>query len=1271
MSEDFYTEWLGIPRGTRPPDHYTLLGLNRFCRDIDKIENSVRDRLDLLDEYGIHPNIETRDRASDMMNEIARARVDLVDTKRRDEYEQGLAERLGLSTRRKPARPEPVSEMSAVPEDVPVDGDAIKRFKSRVARHLKVFVLTNTEERILAAEAYAMGIDNDKAIQCIRGVARRKPIAIFSAIAAFVIIVGMSIVWYNDYSYHQAEFDGKMDGVRGCLKKCDLHGAEGILGTIPVEYRTRLVYKDLEAKCDALSRLLEESLTEIKQNLARGLIDNAAAALVKIRSELPEAPEVIEQEKMILAKYVLVVRGLMAIEKIGEAVEKISEIDRLFPDMIVELRHQLKPDWIAYVEIARESYEKNLIGYGKSLLSKGGGRLWQRLKVIVAEAEKARLNGRYLDSVEKYRMAEDLLPNASKHAKYVVLVSGARQLTKTGEYDKALKTVQDALLLRPDDRTAIKIRQRINAARYQALVETARLIMKEGQFQKALQAVNAALEIQPKGRDAILLVKEINDARCEKLIAIARPMFEKGQLAEALSEVNVALQIQPKDKAAVKLAKEINDAMFLDRMKNARLNLETGKFQMALKDVELALELRPKDSEALFLSSMAMTRLNMEKSEYRNASLHVNAALGFRAKDRLALLLKKIIGIRLRLDDGKLDVALRNAKEIARAYPDEKTALVLRDEIMGQMAKAEVDSILVNTRVLLKKGKTSDALVAIEKALKLHPGNATALKWKGVIQEAILKNIFSQKIKTVTMSTRYRVNGFSFISKGKVLVTMGYSGIGFWSMKTGKKMREIYHDFFRSDVTCSPNGKVFAGRGQDRSEFVVWRSSGTRVCAVKSDGVHAFSPDSSLVAIDEKVVGVVIWDIKKGKLKVGIKTEIKYPRYFAFSPDGKKLAIGFSYGGVGVWDVGTGNKLHHFKGRVKDNYTSSYYVQSLAISPNGKVLVAGDRNGAINMWDIETGKELRVMTGHVGNVCSLNFSPDNAILASGGDDTEVILWNIATGRPLVTFKEHEYRVTALAFSPNGKLFVSGGYRGKIILWKMPKYRGGAVDVGRIGGGQVRAKAGSNKNGKPNTVNAIIQVASQIAKKPKVDWSRLLTTVDGYAKNLSKIKGSACDFDKLPKGADMKGLPIADAAVGVLSKVRSAGRSRPTRMTDSVCVFDGDLKMKGLIMDSIVIVDGDLLLLDTYIRNSIVLVKGNLKCQGYIFNSIVITGQKNQLTVDSGYIRDSLVAAAKIGCDGYYKNSILSSVIKNTSDMRNCRIVAHKYVYSNVVKFPDP
>jgi len=97
MADDSYTQWLGIAPGQRPPDHYTLLGLPRFTHAEHAIEAAARAQLDRLDQYAIHPDREKRDAATGMMNEVASARIVLADSNRRAQYDQELAERLGIA----------------------------------------------------------------------------------------------------------------------------------------------------------------------------------------------------------------------------------------------------------------------------------------------------------------------------------------------------------------------------------------------------------------------------------------------------------------------------------------------------------------------------------------------------------------------------------------------------------------------------------------------------------------------------------------------------------------------------------------------------------------------------------------------------------------------------------------------------------------------------------------------------------------------------------------------------------------------------------------------------------------------------------------------------------------------------------------------------------------------------------------------------------------------------------------------------------------------
>ncbi len=75
MKPDLICEWLGLPAGTWPPDHYRLLGLEPGESDAERIEQRVHERLEAVRHYQMaHP-----EQATEAMNRLAQAYVCLTD----------------------------------------------------------------------------------------------------------------------------------------------------------------------------------------------------------------------------------------------------------------------------------------------------------------------------------------------------------------------------------------------------------------------------------------------------------------------------------------------------------------------------------------------------------------------------------------------------------------------------------------------------------------------------------------------------------------------------------------------------------------------------------------------------------------------------------------------------------------------------------------------------------------------------------------------------------------------------------------------------------------------------------------------------------------------------------------------------------------------------------------------------------------------------------------------------------------------------------------
>lgn len=84
---DVYKEWLGIPEGPRPPDHYELLRAVRFEDDPEKIRKNYRKLNAHVRKYATGQYSE---RSQELLNELARAMLCLTDPERKREYDESL-----------------------------------------------------------------------------------------------------------------------------------------------------------------------------------------------------------------------------------------------------------------------------------------------------------------------------------------------------------------------------------------------------------------------------------------------------------------------------------------------------------------------------------------------------------------------------------------------------------------------------------------------------------------------------------------------------------------------------------------------------------------------------------------------------------------------------------------------------------------------------------------------------------------------------------------------------------------------------------------------------------------------------------------------------------------------------------------------------------------------------------------------------------------------------------------------------------------------------
>ena len=104
-SFDPYRKWLGIPPDEQPPHHYRLLGIGLFESDPDVIANAADRQMTHVRTFQSGKYAAESQR---ILNELAAARVCLLDPEKRTAYDAALKLKQPAGVPLSPAMPSPV-----------------------------------------------------------------------------------------------------------------------------------------------------------------------------------------------------------------------------------------------------------------------------------------------------------------------------------------------------------------------------------------------------------------------------------------------------------------------------------------------------------------------------------------------------------------------------------------------------------------------------------------------------------------------------------------------------------------------------------------------------------------------------------------------------------------------------------------------------------------------------------------------------------------------------------------------------------------------------------------------------------------------------------------------------------------------------------------------------------------------------------------------------------------------------------------------------------
>lgn len=184
-----------------------------------------------------------------------------------------------------------------------------------------------------------------------------------------------------------------------------------------------------------------------------------------------------------------------------------------------------------------------------------------------------------------------------------------------------------------------------------------------------------------------------------------------------------------------------------------------------------------------------------------------------------------------------------------------------------------------------------------------------------------------------------------------------------------------------------------------------------------------FSPNGDLVATEDSVGRVLLWDMNTKQLLATLPHDGTVYA-MEFSPNGKLLATASADSNARIWDVPTGALLWRFSNATR--------VSNVNFSPDGKTLATNEvEKSKTKLWDVATGKLKAELPAQRVVLGPILFTPDGKIIATAGYSVNV--GNALTGEHIATLKDAFFPI---AFSPDDRTLATAGPYNTVLLWDL-------------------------------------------------------------------------------------------------------------------------------------------------------------------------------------------------------------------------------------------